>query len=285
MSDFLSYIFLYEFGLGDKVWRYTSNSVDVIDENGLLWEASSISDDGIKQTGEAVTDAMTITASVELVPARLFMYAPPSRVIDVSMYRAAFLPKAETTGFSGTDITAPASTAMVTNKRPVYVGEVSQCSFPEPGRAVITCQTLSASMQREGLRLPWQRQCPYAIYDQSSCRLNKAAWSITSKVLTVTGNTVLVDTAGPNPDGYLNGGYLEFEHPIKGAETLAIEVQSGTTLIIFGSAAELWEGMSVTLYPGCNQTPQRCQFFDNYLNYGGYPALPGKSPFDGDPVF
>lgn len=285
MSDFLSYIFLYEFSLGSKVWRYTSNSIDVIDENGLLWEASSISDDGIKQTGEAVTDALTITCDADLVPARLFMYAPPSRVMEVSIHRANFGAKGETTGFTGVDNTGPAKTITVSNTRAIYIGDASQCSFPEPGKAVITCQTLSVSMQREGLRLPWQRQCPYAVYDPSSCRLSKAAWSITAQVLTVTGDTVLVDTAGPNPDGYLNGGYLEFEHPIKGTETLAIEVQSGTTLIIFGSAAELWEGMTITLYPGCNQTPQRCQFFGNYLNYGGYESLPGKSPFDGDPVF
>lgn len=285
MSDFLSYTFLYEFSLGDKVWRYTPNSVDVLDESNVRWEGSAISDDGIKQTGEAVSDALTITCDVDLVPARLFMYAPPSRVIDIAIYRAEFPAKLETTGFTGTESAAPVATMNVVNKRAIYVGEVSQCSFPEPGRAVMTCQTLSASMQREGLRLPWQRQCPYAVYDASTCRVEKSAWGIPTSVVSISGNVVYVATAGFNPNGYLNGGYLEFEHPVKGIETLAIESQNATALAIFGSAAELWEGMNVTLYPGCNQTPQRCQFFNNYLNYGGVPSLPGKSPFDGDPVF
>lgn len=285
MSDFLSYTFLYEFSLGDKVWRYTPNSVDVLDESNVRWEASTISDDGIKQTGEAVSDTLTITCDVDLVPARLFMYAPPSRVMEIAIYRADLPAKIETVGFTGTDTTPPADTMTVANKRAIYVGEVSQCSFPEPGRAVITCQTLSASMQREGLRLPWQRQCPYAVYDASTCKLSKAAWGISTTVVTISGNNVFVDNAGANPEGYLNGGYLEFEHPVKGIETLAIEAQYINQLAIFGSAAELWEGMNVTLYPGCNQTPQRCQFFGNYLNYGGVESLPGKSPFDGDPVF
>lgn len=285
MSDFLSYIFLYEFSLGDKVWRYTSNSVDVIDENGLLWEASSISDDGIKQTGEAVTDAVTITCDVDLVPARLFMYAPPTRVMEVSISRADFGAKPETVGFTGSDTAPPPATVSVSNTRAIYIGDVSQCSFPDPGKAVLTCQTLSVSMQREGLRMPWQRQCPHAVYDTSTCRLDKSAWGIPTNVVSISGNVVYVDTAGPNPNGYLNGGYLEFEHPVKGAESLAIESQDATALTIFGSAVELWEGVGVTLYPGCNQTPQRCQFFGNYLNYGGVPSLPGKSPYDGDPVF
>lgn len=285
MSDFLSYTFLYQFTLGNKVWRYTSNAINVLDLDGKVWEASSISDDGVKQSGETVSDALTITCDIDTVPARLFMYAPPSKVMEVTIYRADFDDKPTVDGFSGEDTTPPPSTMGVGAKRAIYIGDVSQCSFPEPGKAVLTCQTMSASMQREGLRLPWQRQCPYALYDHSTCKVSKATWAIDATLVSISGSTVVVSTIGGNPNGHLNGGYLEFEHPIKGTETLAVETQVGTTITIFGSTLELWEGMSVKLYPGCNQTPARCQFFGNYLNYGGVPSLPGKSPFDGDPVF
>lgn len=285
MSDFISYTFLYEFTLADKVWRYTANSIDVLDLDGHTWEASAIADDGIKQTGETVSDALTLTSDIDIVPARLFMFAPPSKVMEVTIYRAPFNDKPITDGFTGTDTSPPPNTVQVGVKRAMYIGDVSQCSFPEPGKAVFTCQTMSASMRREGLRLPWQRQCPYAIYDTSTCKLNKYTWEIVATVVSISGNSIVVDTVGGNPSGHINGGHIEYTHPVKGSETLAVESQTGTTILIFGSAAELWEGMAVKLYPGCNQTPARCQFFGNYLNYGGVPSLPGKSPFDGDPVF
>jgi hypothetical protein len=44
--------------------------------------------------------------------------------------------------------------------------------------------------------------------------------------------------------------------------------------------------MIVAAYPGCPRTIAVCDArFANHLRYGGVPHLPGKSPFDGDPVF
>jgi hypothetical protein len=55
---------------------------------------------------------------------------------------------------------------------------------------------------------------------------------------------------------------------------------------MFGLADGLYYGLAVNAYPGCNRTTTECvDKFDNLDNYGGVPDLPGKSPFDGDPVF
>lgn len=285
MSDFINYVFLYEFTLNGRTWRYTSNAENVIDVDNNVWEACPISDDGIKQSGEATADALTITASVDTVPARLFVYAAPSRVMEVSKYRAEFAEKERVLDLTGVVSTPESRVLPVVNKRAMYVGEVTQCSFPTPGSAVMTCETISASMRREGLRLPWQKQCPYAVYDPSTCRLDKTLWDFPASVISIDGASVTLSTAGTNPDGFLAGGFIEYEHPVKGTETLQIEAQAGAVIVIFGSTVELWAGMSVTAYPGCNQTPDRCKYFDNYPNYGGIESLPGKSPFNGDPVF
>ena len=43
---------------------------------------------------------------------------------------------------------------------------------------------------------------------------------------------------------------------------------------------------AVTLYPGCDHTLTTCDTaFSNSLNYGGFPAIPQKNPWAGDPVF
>lgn len=286
MSDPINYIFLYEFELNGRFWRYTSNAEAVIDPENKVWEACPISDDGVKQSGEASSDALTINTSVDTVPARLFMYSPPSRVMGIVKYRAEFPPKSNALGFTGVVNTADSRVLPVINKRITYVGDIGQCSFSgAPGTASFVCETMSASMRREGLRLPWQRQCPFAIYDAATCKLDKASRAVASNIVSISGATVEVSTVGTVPDGHFAGGSLEFNHPVKGIESVAIESSSTTSLLIFGNTTELWVGMSVMIYPGCNQTPDRCKAYGNYLNYGGFESLPGKSPFNGDPVF
>ena len=61
-----------------------------------------------------------------------------------------------------------------------------------------------------------------------------------------------------------------------GTITLAAPLASGFRLEI---------GSEITLYPSCDRTTTGCNLFDNLPNYGGFPHLPGKSPFDGSQVF
>lgn len=285
--SYLKYTMLYEFSLGTNVWRYTSNHEDVIDEFGEVWEACAISDDGVSTSGEVTSDSLTITAPIDIAPARLFAYSPPSRIMDIRRLYAEFQDKPESTGITGTETGSGARLVPVMGRRVNYVGEISQCSFPEPGSVAFPAETISASMEREGLRLGWQRQCPHAVYDPSTCMANKAANSVTTTILSVSGAQVVVASVGPYGSGSFNAGLLEFVHPVKGAEVLTIESQAGTTLTMFDPPIDLWEGMSVTIARGCDQTPASCLSFDNFLNYGGIKDLPGKSPFDGvdSPMF
>ncbi len=276
---------LYEFALGSKVWRYTSNATNVIDADSNVWEAVSITDDGVKQSGESTSDALTITTSSDTIPARLFMFSPPSKAIEVSIYRASFNEKAATSWLEGIDSTVDSHVLPVVNKRAIYIGEISQCSFPEPGNATFTCETLSASMRREGLRLPWQKQCPYLVYDEATCKVGKAEHAVTFTVEALNGGVVTVIGVIPNY-GVFSGGLIEYNHPIKGEEVTTIQGASSREFVLFGFNTDLVPGMTFTAYPGCDGSPVVCQqVFGNYPNYGGFENLPGKSPFDGDPVF
>ena len=64
-----------------------------------------------------------------------------------------------------------------------------------------------------------------------------------------------------------------------------IESQNGNNFQVLGSTDGLEVGTAVTLYPGCPRNTTACKLFNNLPNYGGFPHLPGKSPFDGSPVF
>lgn len=254
---------LYAFMLGDKTWRYTSADKDIT-AGGHLWTAKAMKDSGVRSTGDASSDALTIEAESTVAPAQMFMTTPPSRSIQVTI-----LEKHD--GAADTIAT--------------YAGEVTQVSFPMPGVCRITCETISASLRRQGLRLGYQRQCPYALYDPLTCKAPKEPNGTPFIVMNVVGNdVVMLDLAG-KADGFFDTGFIEFQHPAKGLEFRAIEVHKGLVLTMFGGTDDIFPGMTGTAYRGCQFTPASCKSFNNYPNYGGFEDMPGKSPFDGNPVF
>lgn len=254
---------LYSFVLGNRRWQYASGAQDVMTADGRVWKACPISDDGVKQSGESNADALTITLSTNVAIGQLFMNSPPSAPVSVTL-----LLKHEDS----------AETVVV------YVGEISQASFPDPGKVALVCETLSASMRREGLRLTWQRSCPYVLYDPLTCRATKTPIPVT--VTTVNGFGVTVSGV-TMLDGQYDGGFIAWADPVKGVEYLAIESNIDTLLTMFGVPYDLYPGQQIVLYRGCTRTPDACKSFNNFDNYGGHPFMPGKSPFDGlsAPVF
>jgi uncharacterized phage protein (TIGR02218 family) len=264
----------FTFQLRDRYWRYTTAEVNQVVASEV-YTSAAISASNIQQTGESVNDALTLECPSWIAPAQMFMSAPPTSTIYV------------TVSFKhvGSDQMAVG-----------YTGEVKQVNFPFPGKARITCESLMSSMAREGLRLAWQRSCPYALYDPVTCKVDKAAFKIDFVVLSISGFTVgvLLDTT--QDTDYFNGGFIEWLHPIRGIEYLAIDShvevptpgtdQPNAILTLLGPPGELFEGATGSAYPGCDFTPPTCQdVFTNYPNYGGTPDMPGRSPFDGNPVF
>lgn len=267
---------LYEFAMGSTIWRYTSADEDLV-VGGHTFTRAAIRDDGVRQSGEAIADALRIDAPSWVGPAQVFMTGAPSTPILVSI-------RWKHEGDS--------------EVRVVYSGEVSQINYPVPGSAWITCETLASSMRREGLRLAWQRSCPYSLYDPLTCRVNKSAWGVAFTVLGINGRVLYVEFAASKAADYYDNGFMEWVHPIRGVEYIAIDRElplvgplagplAGTTNVIQLDELpnNIYVGTTGVAYPGCNFTPDRCQFFNNFDNYGGVPMMPGKSPFDGDPVF
>lgn len=255
---------LYRFDLGGTVWRYSTTAQDLV-YGGNVWSACAISDDGVKLSGDSNTDALNITAPNDIGPAVQFLGTPPSMPIAVTIFN-----------YHRSDNQAVVE----------YVGEVSQCDQPVPGTAVLTCESLFASMDRDGLRLSWQRACPYALYDVRTCGVNKAAFAVQVDLTSAFAGLVTGAGFGTKPTGYFNGGFLTWQHPLRGMEFRAIEEHVGDQVRMFGDSDGLYYGLRVTAYPGCNRTPTHCkERFSNYPNYGGCEDLDGTNPFDGNPVF
>jgi hypothetical protein len=102
---------------------------------------------------------------------------------------------------------------------------------------------------------------------------------------------VTLVTAGVGLDqaaGFFTGGLFKWEVATDTFDQRMIEAHTAPLVFtIFGRGDGLTAGMDIVLSPGCTRdvSPTGCERFDNVDNYGGHLYMPGKSPFDGDPVF
>lgn len=255
-------VYLYKFVLGEREWRFNSSANEVMTLDGKLWVAAAISHSELRQNGDASAESLTIQCPTTIAPVQLYMLTPPSNSVLITIFQ---------------------KDAQDDEFIVIYSGEVSQVNPSEPAMSVMTCETISSTLRRRGLRIGWQRSCPYPLYDELTCKVSKTAHGVAGTIGSINGFNI--EFSGVSLPDRFAGGFIEWTHPVKGLEFRAVEEQSGNTLRMFGTTIDLYAGLAITVYPGCDRSPTSCQSFNNYDNYGGAPLMPGKSPFDGDPVF
>lgn len=253
---------LYEFAIGATTWRHAAADTD-LEFEGQTYAAEQLTDDGVRQTGESNPDELVITGPAVLPVALLFRSVPPAVEVDVVVRNAHFGEAETIVAFTGTVISVRRS------------GEE---------RAELRCQTLSSSFARPGLRLGWERGCPHALYDDN-CRVDREMFRTNGVVSALDGVTIQAAAFAGQVDGWFAGGYVEWS---AGAylEQRLVTSHVGDSLTLMGGTDGLEVGIAASAFPGCARTIQVCNDkFGNLENYGGVPHMPGKSPFDGDPVF
>lgn len=266
---------LYEFSLGYNFWRYASGEQEVTIDgyefvDGVLTPTQvtympvPISDSGLVQSGDTQNDDFTVTMPSNVDFATLYLATPPSQTVYLTCRR-----------INRGDVEAPI----------VWVGEVRSTKRSSQIELQVVCKVLTSTLNRNGLRLAWSRGCPHALYDRN-CRVDPDDYGIAVQVQGLTGAALVSSAMATLPNGYLAGGYFEFTSLPGVTERRAIESQSGSVLTVLGTTDGIEIGDWITVFPGCNRVTSTCNDkFNNLSNYGGYPHMPGKSPFDGDPIF
>lgn len=254
---------LYTFARQARFWRYTSADQNITLDT-QTYPSVAISDDGIRQTGNAGNDVLTLTAPADLEIARLFRGVPPSSEVLLTVR----------------DLHWGDDQAIA-----VWIGRVASVNTPSLERCQIRCQTLAATLAQPGLRLCWSRNCPYSLYDRH-CTVNPDTYRVPAVLTAVEGFTVTAGEFGAYPDGWFAGGFLAWDLGAEGIERRGISAHQGQSLTLLSPSDGLHLGQAITAYPGCTRVISVCERkFNNADNYGGVPGLPGKSPFDGSPVF
>lgn len=250
---------LYLFARGSQVWRFTSADTD-IEHEGNTYTSIPLSRNAIETSPEQPRNTLTITAPRDFTIAYLFRITAPTDIVSLTVYRFH-------RGDSGTAV--------------IWMGRVLNALW-QGAKAQLTCEPISVSFGRTGLRRLYQTSCPHVLYG-SGCRLDKADFARVCVVGAIDGNALTVD--GLDPMSY-GGGFVEWDVGSGNLERRFIRSFAGLVLTLAQPFQDLEVGDSVTVYPGCDHTMATCDGdFDNLVNYGGMPFIPSKNPFDGSPVY
>lgn len=255
---------LYQFQRGPIKWGYT-NADRNITHQSIVFRAieGGISDDGIRQTEDSTADLLTLTVPSSLDVAQMFRTVAPGQTVSVTIFDLHF-------GDNGYLV--------------VWMGLISGVRFKNEISAEIQCQTLAASLERTGLRKTWSRNCTHQLYDDS-CLVQRNSYRLNGIIDRMDAISIGFANAASQPDGYYSGGYIEWTSQY-GLEQRGIERHVGDLLNIYNGTFGLSLGQEISIYAGCDRLFTTCQSrFNNSINYGGSPHMPGKSPFDGTPVF
>lgn len=256
--------YLFEFVRPPMTWRYTAADRN-IPFDGHTYEAKAIGCGPIRQTGDMQSDEFTITVPASLDFVAKWQAVPPTERVRVFVKR-----------YHRGDTDAAVR----------YSGLVDRVKRVSSGKTEIICKTLTATLRRAGVRLPWQRQCPFALFDPATCKVSKAAYANSAVVESLNGLALVAGGLAAAGDGRLKAGFIEWT-TADGLRAWRTITAHGTNYIeLLGGTYGIEVGDTIVAYPGCPRSSEACEtLYNNLANYGGFPHLPSKTPFDGNQVF
>lgn len=156
---------------------------------------------------------------------------------------------------------------------------------PDGPSCKLAFESIFTSLRRPGLRLSYQRTCPYVLYGQGCNRNNEnpqSARAVAGNVIAVAGQVVTVDSANSQPDGFFTGGLIVA--PDGSQRFITRHFGQNLTIIRFSQSIDdefaLSGAFATTIYPGCDRSIQTCHDkFDNEANNGAFYYIPLINPF------
>jgi uncharacterized phage protein (TIGR02218 family) len=251
---------LFEFTQGLRRWYYISGTAPIV-RLGQTYTPLAIKRDRIKQTNDIFRDALKVTFPRDNAFASQFLGFAPEEVTTLTVLR----------GHYGD----PDDEYIVYWKGRVVGAKATG------NEIVVECESVFTSIRRPGLRARFELGCRHTLYGPR-CGLNQELYKHEGAVLTISG-ALDVEVAGASlkPNGYYTGGLLIA--PNEGSRFLV--GHTGDVVILSRPLAGLVGGQTVSLYPGCDHLRTTCRDkFNNLDNFGGFPFIPQRNPFDGSSI-
>jgi uncharacterized phage protein (TIGR02218 family) len=143
---------------------------------------------------------------------------------------------------------------------------------------LVECESIFTSIKRPGLRAKFEYSCRHTLYAKG-CNVNRELYKLDGAVLSISGGLdVTVAGAALQPAGFFTGGLLIAPD----GSSRFITAHSSDIVTMARPMYGLAGGTVVSLYPGCDHLKETCSAkFGNGLNFGGFPFIPTRNPFDG----
>lgn len=265
-------IYLYQFVRDTQEWTYTNRATSFT-WNSKVWQPSAIMHSNIVASVEMAKHTLSLTFTRTHEFAHPFLTYSPDAITFITIFRG------HTTDFDAEFIT-------------YWKGRVLNAKV-SGNTITLECEPVYTSLRRIGLRARYQRTCRHALYGRG-CTLNQANFADAGLLLTaVVGTTLTVPGADVKPDGWYFGGMIETQNGVLrfiighiGATiTISQPIENFVSVGYGESYGTNYGGVALTLYPGCDRTTETCTTkFNNFINYGGFPWLPTRNPFDGNSI-
>lgn len=253
---------LYRAVVGAQVFRYTSG-IDAIVHNGETYTPIAISRTDVEQGKEINRQNLTITVPRDNPLALLFRAFAPASVVSMTVFR-----------------THPTDGNFVT----IWSGRVLSVTWAQ-SKAEMTCEPVFTSLKQYGLRRNYGPGCPHTLYSVG-CGVNQLTYKTSGAVTDINGGVLTITGVSAFSDGYFNGGFVQYLTTTGALDTRMILSHTGGTVTIPMSFESLTVGQTVDVYPGCKLNLDDCENkYNNILNYGGWPYIPGINPFNGAVIY
>ena len=231
-------------------YAYTDADRD-IDSNGIIYQRAVIKRDKFEKTDNAKKTRLQIKASQDLEVAQLFTNASPSGRMGVIIRQLEDNDGGVATLFRGTLV------SVKFKKR----------------EATLICESGQIELLRQGLQRKYGASCPWVLYGPE-CGVDRSANS--QAVTLIPGadvRTYSINYSGTDAN-YFAGGILDV-----GGTRYLILSHNGTEIVLDQTPPEvITEGVA---FAGCLKSANVCNNkFNNLENFGGFPFVPDKSPFE-----
>lgn len=262
---------LYFFRYGDTTesyYAYTDAEEDTVwtFDPGLgpvTFKPIPIDHGAISSSGTLDKSSLDVKTPQDSELSMLFRLHPPSQIVTLRLLQ----------GHEGVD-----------DFRVAWAGRVlgNQVTGNE---TTFTCEPVSTSIRRAGLRRHYQLGCPLALYGvgEGQCNADKEAASTFAAVSNVAGALVALGGAWAADEMRIKytGGIAEWQDATGRTETRTIvRLADSQTLVLSGVALGLVPGASIKLSFGCDHTwaGDCTNLHHNVQNFGGDPLIPTKNP-------
>jgi uncharacterized phage protein (TIGR02218 family) len=251
---------LYEFRFGVETTRLTSYNRNIVFQ-GVTWTATQISRSEVQNSTEQAINEIKIDLPLTNSIAAKYILNVPGRVGSIQIFRAHADDPSEETVL-------------------LFDGFISQASFDGALVATLSCSPSTSVFKRSGPRFNYQSLCNHILYDVR-CKILEAAFQFTGTVIVESGRTIEVaglfaaEGADWAVSGFVRSPAGSFD------DARLVIAQSGDVLTLLNNFAIPAIGGSVDVFAGCDHSLAICESkFANVINYGGFPFVPIKNPFN-----